>query len=95
MEEIDEIKELINKINMRDLNSKDYQKMKIEELSANLREVMKFQQDTFQSIDEFEKAGIQQDLLKYAKMICNNTTDREILKIQEVYLNKIDEEYLK
>ena len=95
MEEIDEIKELINKINMRDFNSKDYQKMKIEELSASLREVIKFQQDIFQSIDEFEKTGIQPDLLKYAKMICNNTTDREILKIQEVYFNKIEEEYLK
>lgn len=95
MEEIDEIKELINKINMRDLNSKDYQKMKIEELSANLREVMKFQQDVIQKIEEYEMKGLQSDLTKYAKMICNNTTEREILKIQDIYLKKIETEYLK
>ncbi|PIN84371.1 MAG: hypothetical protein COV65_01165 [Nitrosopumilales archaeon CG11_big_fil_rev_8_21_14_0_20_33_24] len=95
MEEIDEIKELINKINLRDLNSRDYQKMKIEELSANIRESMKFQQDIIQRIEEFEIKGLQPDLTKYAKMVCKNTTEREILKIQEVYLKKIENEYLK
>ena len=95
MEEIDEIKELINKINLRDLNSRDYQKMKIEELSANIREAMKFQQDIIQRIEEFEIKGLQPDLTKYAKIICKNTTEREILKIQEVYLKKIENEYLK
>ncbi len=93
MEEIDEIKELIDKINKRD--SKDYQKMKIEELSTNMREVMKFQQDAIQRIEYFEVKGLQQDLIKYAKMICKNTTEREILKIQDVYLKKIETEYLK
>lgn len=95
MEKIDEIKELIDKINKRDLNSKDYQKMKIEELSTNMREIMKFQQDTIQRIEYFEVKGLQQDLIKYAKMICKNTTEREILKIQDVYLKKIETEYLK
>ncbi len=95
MTEIDEIKELINKINLRDLNSRDYQKMKIEELSTNIREAMKFQQDIIQRIEEFEAKGLQPDLTKYAKMICKNTTEREILKIQEVYLKKIENEYLK
>jgi PHP family Zn ribbon phosphoesterase len=95
MKEIDEIKELINKINLRDLNSRDYQKMKIEELSANIREAMKFQQDIIQRIEEFEIKGLQPDLTKYAKIICKNTTEREILKIQEVYLKKIENEYLK
>lgn len=95
MTEIDEIKELINKINLRDLNSRDYQKMKIEELSVNIREAMKFQQDIIQRIEEFETKGLQPDLTKYAKMICKNTTEREILKIQEVYLKKIENEYLK
>ncbi len=93
MEEIDEIKELIDKINKRD--SKDYQKMKIEELSTNMREVMKFQQDTIQKIEYFEVKGLQQDLIKYAKMICKNTAEREILKIQDIYLKKIETEYLK
>ncbi len=95
MEKIDEIKELIDKINKRDLNSKDYQKMKIEELSTNMREIMKFQQDIIQRIEYFEVKGLQQDWIKYAKMICKNTTEREILKIQDVYLKKIETEYLK
>ena len=81
--------------NLRDLNSRDYQKMKIEELSANIREAMKFQQDIIQRIEEFEIKGLQLDLIKYAKIICKNTTEREILKIQEVYLKKIENEYLK
>lgn len=95
MEDVDGIKKLINKINMRDLNSREYQKMEIEELSTNLREAIKFQQETFQSIDQFEAKGTQIDLIKYAKMICKNTIEREILKIQEVYLKKIENEYIK
>ncbi|MFB5636919.1 MAG: hypothetical protein ACE5RF_00760 [Nitrosarchaeum sp.] len=95
MEDVDGIKELINKINMRDLNSREYQKMEIEELSSNLREAIKFQQETFQSIEQFEAEGIQIDLIKYAKMICKNAIEREILKIQEVYLKKIENEYIK
>lgn len=95
MEEIEEIQNFADMINMRDSNSKEYQKMKIEELSAEIREVIKFQQELFQRIEEFEIKGIQQDLIKYTKMICKNTTEREILKIQEVYLEKIEKEYLK
>ncbi len=95
MEEIEEIQNFVDMINMRDSNSKEYQKMKIEELSAEIREVIKFQQELFQRIEEFEIKGIQQDLIKYTKMICKNTTEREILKIQEVYLKKIEKEYLK
>ena len=95
MEEIEEIQNFVDMINMRDSNSKEYQKMKIEELSAEIREVIKFQQESFQRIEEFEIKGIQQDLIKYTKMICKNTTEREILKIQEVYLEKIEKEYLK
>jgi len=34
-------------------------------------------------------------LIKYAKIICKNTIEREILKNQEVYLKKIEKEYLK
>lgn len=95
MEEIEEIQNFVDMINMRDSNSKEYQKMKIEELSAEIREVIKFQQELFQRIEEFEIKGIQQDLIKYTKMICKNTTEREILKIQEVYLEKIEKKYLK
>ena len=95
MEEIEKIQNFINMINTRSSNSKEYQKMKIEELSAEIREAIKFQQELFQRIEEFEVKGIQHDLIKYAKMICKNTIEREILKIQEVYLKKIENEYLK
>ena len=56
---------------------------------------MEFEQQIFQKIDEFEKNGTEQDLTAYAKMICKNTTVREISEIQEIYLKKIDAEYLK
>ena len=95
MEEIEEIQNFVNMINTRDSNSKEYQKMKIEELSAEIREAIKFQQESFQRIEEFEVKRGQQDLIKYAKMICKNTIEREILKIQEIYLEKIEKEYLK
>ena len=88
MEEIEKIQNFINMINTQSSNSKEYQKMEIEELSAEIREAIKFQQESFQRIEEFESNGIQQDLIKYAKMICKNTIEREILKIQEVYLKK-------
>lgn len=93
MEDIEEIQELINKINTQD--SKEYQEMKIEDLSIEIRKIMKLQQESFQKIEEFEIKGMQQDLIKYAKMICKNTTEREILKIQEIYLKKIENKYLK
>jgi hypothetical protein len=69
--------------------------MKIEELSSRIRETIKFQHDAFQRIEEFEIKGTHQDLTKYAKMVCKNTTKREMLKIQEIYLKKIESEYIK
>jgi hypothetical protein len=95
MEEIEEIQKLIDKVNTRESNSKEYQEMKIEELSAEIKDVIKFQQESLQMIEEFEIKGVEQDLIKYAKIICKNNTEREILKIQEVYLKKIENEYLK
>ena len=95
MEEIEEIQNFVDKINTRDFISKEYSEMKIEELSAEIRDSIKFQQESFQRIEEFEVKGGQQDLIKYAKMICKNTIEREILKIQEIYLEKIEKEYLK
>jgi len=95
MEEIEEIQKLIDKVNTRESNSKEYQEMKIEELSAEIKDVIKFQQESLQMIEEFEIKGVEQDLIKYAKIICKNNTERKILKIQEVYLKKIENEYLK
>ncbi len=95
MENVEEIQELIDKINTRDYKSKEYQEMKIEELSVELRDAMKFQQESFQRIEELKEKGVQEDLIKYAKVICNNMVDREIMKIQDVYLEKIENEYIK
>ena len=43
---------------------------------------------------KFEKTQQNSDLIEYAKILCSNTIAREISDIQEVYLKKIDEEYL-
>jgi len=92
---VEEIQDLVDQINTRDFGSKEYQKMKIEELSAELRDAMKFQQESFQRMELLEEKGIQKDLIKYARVICKNTIEREITKIQEAYLEKIKSEYLK
>ncbi len=47
MEEVEEIQNFVDMINTRDSNSKEYQKMKIGELSAEIREAIKFQQESF------------------------------------------------
>jgi hypothetical protein len=87
------ILKLIEELNLR--VPKDYQNMDVKQLSGELQEIMKFEQETFQQIEEFEKNGTDQDLISYAKMICKNTTEREITEIQKIYLEKIDTEYLK
>lgn len=94
MEQPNEIKKLIDDISYRKSNSKDYQKMKIEEVSKELRNVMKFEQESFKKIEEFAKTQRNSDLVEYAKILCKNTTEREIKQIQKIYLNKIDKKYL-
>lgn len=93
MEEIEQIQKIIDKVNQRQI--KDYKKMEIEEISKELRNAMQFEQESFQKIEELEKKGIKPELTKYAKMVCRNTTEREISEIQEVYLKKIDQKFLK
>ena len=90
---VEEIRKLIEELNLR--IPKDYQRMDVNKLGAELREVMDFEQQTFQKIEEFEKKGSEQDLITYAKIIIKNTTEQEISKIQEIYLKKIDSEFLK
>ena len=92
--ESDEIEKLIDDISFRKSDSKDYQNMEIEEISQELKDIIKFEQESFKKIDEFEKKQNNPDLVNYAKMICKNTTQREIAAIQEIYLDKIDKEYL-
>ncbi len=88
----EEIVKLIEDLNLR--VSKDYQKMDVKQLSDELREVMAFEQQTFQKIEEYKKNGIEKDLANYAELICKNNTERQISEIQEIYLEKIDTEYL-
>ncbi len=88
----EEIVKLIEDLNLR--VSKDYQKMDVKQLSDELREVMAFEQQTFQKIEEHKKNGKEQDLANYAEIICKNNTERQISEIQEIYLEKIDTEYL-
>ena len=90
----DKIEKLIDDISFRKSDSKDYQNMEIEEISKELKDIIKFEQESFKKIDEFEKTQNNPDLVNYAKMICKNTTQREIAIIQEIYLEKIDKEYL-
>ena len=92
---VDESQELIDQINTRNFSSKEYQKMKIEEISTEIRDIMKFQQESFRRIEELETKGVQKDLIKYAKVICKNIIEREIIKIQDIYLEKIETEYIK
>ena len=94
MEKPDEVQKLIDEINFRKSNPKNYEEMKAEELSKELKEIMKFEQESFKKIEEFEKTQKNQDLVQYAKIISSNTTGREIIQLQEVYLRKIDEEFL-
>ena len=94
MEKPDEVQKLIDEINFRKSNPKNYEEMKAEELSKELREIMKFEQESFKKIEEFEKTQKNQDLVQYAKIISRNTTGREITQLQEIYLKKIDEEFL-
>ncbi|MDH5431293.1 MAG: hypothetical protein OEW78_05345 [Nitrosopumilus sp.] len=95
MEESDEIQKLINETNFKKTNSKNYEKMNAKEISKELRTIMKFEQEAHKKIEEFGKTHENQDLVEYAKMISRNTTAREITELQETYLKKIDEEYLK
>jgi hypothetical protein len=89
---MENIKKLIEEINLR--KPKKYEQMKIEEISKELHYVMKFEQDTIKKINLFEKDYQDIDLIKYARIICRNTVERETALIQETYLKKIDSKYL-
>jgi len=94
MEGSDKIEELINEITFRKSNSKDYQNMKAEEISKEFKEIMRYEQESFKRIEGFKGTQQKAELIEYAKILCSNTIAREISNIQEIYLKKIDEEYL-
>ena len=74
--------------------SKNYEQMKIDDISKELHSVMEFEQNILEKINTFEKDHQDADLIKYLKMICRNTVERETILIQETYLKKIDSQYL-
>ena len=86
------IKKLIEEINLR--QPKNYEEMKIEEISKELHNIMEFEQTILKKINLFEKDHQEPDLIKYTKMICRNSVERETALIQEIYLKKIDSQYL-
>ena len=88
----DAVQKIIEELNLRSV--KDYKKMDIQQLSGELRDVMEFEREIFQKIEYLENQGAENDLIHYARIVCKNTTSREISEIQEVYLTKIETEYL-
>lgn len=95
MKEPDELEKLIDDISFRKAESKNYKDMKIEQISQELQNIMKFEQESLKKIEKFGEIKQDEDLINYLNMICRNTTQREITQIQEIYLQKIDKEYLK
>ena len=89
---MEKVKKLIEEINLR--KPKNYEQMKIEEVSKELHNTMEFEQNVLKKINEFENEHQDTDLIKYAKMICRNTMERETALIQDAYLKKIDSKYL-
>ena len=89
---MEDIKKLIEEINLR--KSKNYKQMKIEEISKEIHNTMEFEQNVLKKINLFENDHQEPDLIKYARIICRNTIERETSLIQETYLKKIDSEYL-
>ena len=83
---MEDIKKLIEKINLR--KSKNYEQMKIEEISKELHNTMEFEQNVLKKINLFENDHQEPDLIKYARIICRNTIERETILIQEAYLKK-------
>ena len=86
------VQQIIEEVNLRVV--KNYKKMSITQLSSELREAMEFEREIFLKIEELEKRGAENELIHYAKVVCKNTTGREISEIQEAYLARIDTEYL-
>lgn len=95
MTDTNEIEKIIDEISFIKTKSKNYEDMEVEEISNELRMIMEFEQKAVKKIEEFEQKSKDKDFVEYLKMISKNTTQREISKIQEIYLQKIDERYLK
>ena len=62
---MEKIKKLIDEINSR--KPKNYEQMKIEEISEELHNVMEFEQNVLEKINIFKKDHQDADLIKYLK----------------------------
>ena len=89
---MEDIKKIIEEITLR--KPKNYEQMKIEDISKEFHNIMEFEQNVLKKINLFENDHQDQDLVKYLKMIYKNTVERETKLIQDAYLKKIDSEYL-
>jgi len=89
---MEDLKKLIEEISSR--KPKNYEQMEIEVISKELHNTMEFEQNVLKKINLFENNHQDEDLIKYAKMICRNIIERETILIQETYLKKIDSQYL-
>ena len=89
----EKIQKLINELNFIKTDSGRYKEMTAKEIGKELRKIIKFEQDSIKKIEMLEKYH-SHDQIQYARMICKNTTERKIAHLQEIYLKKIDEEYL-
>ena len=89
---MEDLKKLIEEISSR--KPKNYEQMEIEVISKELHNTMEFEQNVLKKINLFENNHQDEDLIKYAKMICRNIIERETILIQNAYLEKIDSEYL-
>ena len=89
---MEDVKQIIEEITLR--KPKNYEQMKIEDISKEFHNIMEFEQNVLKKINLFENDHQDQDLIKYLKMIYKNTVERETKSIQDVYLKKIDSEYL-
>lgn len=93
MDGIEDIRKLIDETQVKCTNPQQLESMSIEELSKELREMMKYEQEIDEKLEYF-KATATDDVINYAKMVCKNSTQKQILAIQEAYFEKLDEKYL-
>ena len=64
---MEDVKKIIEEITLR--KPKNYEQMKIEDISKELHNIMEFEQNVLKKINLFENDHQDQDLIKYLKML--------------------------
>jgi len=93
MDGIDEVRKLIDETQTKCIKPQELGLMSIEELSKELHEMIKYEQEIDERLADF-KLQASDDVINYAKMVCKSATQKQILAIQEAYFEKIDKKYL-